>query len=363
MEEEYMRLAINLARATIGQTSPNPAVGAVVVKNGEVVGVGAHLKAGEAHAEVNALRMAGSRAEGGTIYVTLEPCSHFGRTPPCADLIIKKQLKKVVIASSDPNPLVAGRGIEKLRNAGIMVETGVLQGEADAVNPAFFHYIRNGIPFVTLKIACSLDGKTATSGRESKWITCEASRLDGHAQRRIHDAILVGIGTVMADDPKLTVHSESVEKNPIRIVLDTHLRIQEDAAVVTDGAAPTWIFTGRTIDENKAHHLQNEQVTVIQLPSENIAIEDVLGYLGEKEVTSLLVEGGSTVHGSFLQAKAFNQVIAYIAPKLIGGRDAVPAIGGEGFRHLADIPELSIKGVERLDQDLKITLLPKGGDQ
>ncbi|WP_188804410.1 bifunctional diaminohydroxyphosphoribosylaminopyrimidine deaminase/5-amino-6-(5-phosphoribosylamino)uracil reductase RibD [Sporolactobacillus putidus] len=362
MKEEYMKLAINLARATAHQTSPNPAVGAVVVNNGEIVGMGAHLKAGEAHAEVNALSMAGDRAKGGTIYVTLEPCAHFGRTPPCADLIIKKQLSKVVIASSDPNPLVAGLGIEKLRNAGISVETGVLQEEADALNSVFFHYIRQRTPYVTLKMACSLDGKTATAGGESKWITCEASRLDGHTQRRIHDAILVGIGTVMADDPKLTARSESIAENPIRVVLDTHLRIREDARVVTDGAAATWIFTGRTIDGDKARRLQSEQVTVIRLPSESIAIKDVLNDLGQKGVTSLLVEGGSAVHGSFLKAKAFNRVIAYIAPKLIGGRDAVPAIGGTGIRYLADVPELSIKNVERLDQDLKVTLIPKAGD-
>ncbi len=362
MEEKYMKLAIDLAKAAAGQTSPNPAVGAVVVNHGEIVGMGAHLKAGEAHAEVNALRMAEDRAKGGTIYVTLEPCSHFGRTPPCADLIIKKQLSKVVIASSDPNPLVAGRGIEKLRDAGIEVETGVLQKEADALNPVFFHYIRHKTPYVTLKLACSLDGKTATSGKESKWITCRASRSDGYAQRRIHDAILTGIGTVTADDPHLTAHSAYKANNPIRVILDTHLHICEDARVVTDSAAPTWIFTGKAIDGAKARRLQNEWVNIIRLPSDRIAIEDVLNYLGEKEVTSLLVEGGATIHGSFLQAGAFNQVIAYIAPRLIGGREALSAIGGTGIKHLADVPDLSIEHVEQLDRDLKVTLILKEGD-
>ncbi|RYL95467.1 bifunctional diaminohydroxyphosphoribosylaminopyrimidine deaminase/5-amino-6-(5-phosphoribosylamino)uracil reductase RibD [Sporolactobacillus sp. THM7-4] len=356
-----MKLAIDLARATIGQTSPNPAVGAVVVNQGEIVGTGAHLKAGEAHAEVNALRMAGKRADGGTIYVTLEPCSHFGRTPPCADLIIRSGLRKVVIASRDPNPLVSGRGIERMRQAGIIVETGVLQKEADQLNPFFFHFIRHRTPYVTLKIASSLDGKTATAGKESQWITGEESRRDGHRLRKIHDAILVGIGTVLADDPSLTVCSGIEGRNPVRIVLDTHLRIREDARILNDGAAPTWIFTGKGIDRNKAFRIQNDDVAVIRMPAETIKIRQLLEYLGKKEITSLLVEGGATVHGSFVLAHAYNRVIAYLAPKLIGGIDALPSVGGAGIEKLADAQELSFENVEKLGRDLKITLIPKGG--
>ncbi|RYM05698.1 bifunctional diaminohydroxyphosphoribosylaminopyrimidine deaminase/5-amino-6-(5-phosphoribosylamino)uracil reductase RibD [Sporolactobacillus sp. THM7-7] len=355
-----MRLAIDLAKATIGQTSPNPAVGAVIVNHGTIVGMGAHLKAGEAHAEVNALRMAGERAEGGTMYVTLEPCAHFGRTPPCADLIIEKGLKRVVIASSDPNPLVAGRGVDKLRRAGIAVETGVLREEADQLNRFFFHFIKEGTPFVTLKLACSMDGKIATAAGESRWITGEASRRDGHALRRVHDAILVGIGTVIADNPRLTVRSGEEGKNPVRVVLDTHLQIREEAHLVTDGAAPTWIFTGCTVDEDKARRLENGQVTIFRMPSERIEIKDVLKRLGDEKIISLLVEGGAAVHGSFLHEEAFQQVVVYTAPKLIGGKDAVSAIGGLGIRHLADVPALSIEKVERIEEDLKIILTKKG---
>lgn len=358
-KSEYMKLAIQLAKMTIGQTSPNPAVGAVVVKDGEIVGVGAHLKAGEAHAEVNALKMAGDRAEGATIYVTLEPCSHFGKTPPCADLIIEKKLKKVVIASNDPNPLVAGRGIEKMRNAGIEVETEFMKDEADALNPFFFHFIKERTPFVTLKIATSLDGKTATVSGESRWITGEASRRDGHELRHRHDAILVGIGTVLADNPQLTARLEEGARQPTRIVLDTHLRIPAGARLLTDNSAPTWIFTGADIDNKKAEQIRRGHVDIIKLNTSDINIKDVLKYLGEKGVTSLLVEGGATIHGSFLQAKAFDQVIAYLAPKLIGGQTAAAAIGGTGIEHLADVPELSIIHVGRLGDDIKITAIPK----
>lgn len=358
-KSDYMNLAIQLAKMTIGQTSPNPAVGAVVVKDGEIVGVGAHLKAGEAHAEVNALQMAGDRAEGATIYVTLEPCSHFGKTPPCADLIIEKKLKKVVIASNDPNPLVAGRGIERMRSAGIEVETGFMQEEADALNPFFFHFIKERTPFVTLKIAASLDGKTATVSGESQWITGQASRRDGHELRHQHDAILVGIGTVLSDNPRLTARREEGARQPVRVVLDTHLRIPLDSRLLTDFAAPTWIFTGADIDQKKADRIRRDHVEIIKLNTSEINVKDVLKYLGEKDVTSLLVEGGAAIHGSFLQAKAFDQVIVYLAPKLIGGQTAPSAIGGAGIRHLADVPELSIVHVDNLGDDIKITAIPK----
>ncbi|EST11525.1 bifunctional diaminohydroxyphosphoribosylaminopyrimidine deaminase/5-amino-6-(5-phosphoribosylamino)uracil reductase RibD [Sporolactobacillus laevolacticus] len=358
-DKDYMELAIHLAQMTRGQTSPNPAVGAVVVNHGSVVGVGAHLKAGEAHAEVNALRMAGDRAEGGVMYVTLEPCSHFGRTPPCADLIIKKKLKRVVIASRDPNPLVSGKGIERMRQAGITVDTGVMKKEADALNPFFFHYIRTGAPFVTLKIASTLDGKTATSIGESKWITNDQSRHDVHALREQHDAILVGIGTVLADDPQLTVRLNDEAHQPIRVVLDTHLRIPEEARLVTDSAAPTWIVTGNTIDEKKAERLNHGHIDIFQLPEEKIDVRKLLALLGEKGITSLLVEGGATVHGSFVKSRSFDRLIAYLAPKLIGGTEAIPAVGGSGIEHLAEAAKLSIERVENIGGDLKITAIPE----
>lgn len=350
-----MRLAIHLAQATKGQTHPNPAVGAVVVNHGHVVGVGAHLQAGTDHAEVHALRMAGEQAAGATLYVTLEPCAHFGRTPPCANLIIRKQLKRVVIASLDPNPLVLGKGIARMRAAGIQVETGLLKENADAVNRFFFHYIRFHTPFVTLKTACSLDGKTATRTGESQWITNDSSRRDGQKLRQQHDAVLVGIGTVLADNPRLTVRLYPEARQPIRVILDTHLRIAEDAALLTDNSAPTWIITGSGIGKEKAARISGGHVRIFTMPQAKIDIKEVLALLGEKGVTSLLVEGGAAVHGSFLKSGAFDRIVTYFAPKLIGGREALPVIGGSGIEHLSDTVHLVIERVEQLDGDLKIT--------
>ncbi|MCI1857821.1 MAG: bifunctional diaminohydroxyphosphoribosylaminopyrimidine deaminase/5-amino-6-(5-phosphoribosylamino)uracil reductase RibD [Sporolactobacillus sp.] len=353
-DEDYMKLAIQLAAATVGQTRPNPAVGAVVVKSGRVIGVGAHLKAGEAHAEVQALRMAGDQSVDSTLYVTLEPCAHFGRTPPCADLIVRKRLKRVVIATRDPNPLVAGKGTARMRAAGIQVDIGLLEQEAAAINCFFFHYIRARTPFVTLKTACSLDGKTATRTGESQWITGRAARRDGQKLRERYDAVLVGIGTALADNPRLSVRLHPQARQPVRVVLDTHLRIPEENALLTDAGAPTWIITGCTIDETKAARIGGGHVVIYRMARETVDVRDVLTLLGEKEITSLLVEGGATVHGSFLQAGAVDRLVVYAAPKLIGGTGALPAIGGAGVARLTDAARLTIKRVEKLDGDLKI---------
>ncbi|MFC3884331.1 bifunctional diaminohydroxyphosphoribosylaminopyrimidine deaminase/5-amino-6-(5-phosphoribosylamino)uracil reductase RibD [Bacillus songklensis] len=362
-DDDYMKLAIELAKATMGQTNPNPVVGAVVVNNGEVVGMGAHLRAGEAHAEVHALQMAGERAKGATIYVTLEPCSHYGKTPPCADLVVKKGIKRAVIASLDPNPLVSGKGIERMKAAGISVETGILKEEADALNKIFFHYIKTKIPYVTLKTASSLDGKTATVTGDSKWITGEQARLDVHQLRHQHDAILVGVQTVIADNPSLTTRLPGGGKHPIRIVLDASLRIPEECTLLNDGEAPTWIITGNNIDPEKAGRLRNSFVEIFPLPTEKIDIKEALTFLGEKGVTSLLVEGGSTVHGSFLKAGRFNQMISYVAPKLIGGKEAPTLFGGEGIPNINEAVQLKIQSVEYVGDDLKLTAVPLEGER
>ncbi|WP_458412043.1 bifunctional diaminohydroxyphosphoribosylaminopyrimidine deaminase/5-amino-6-(5-phosphoribosylamino)uracil reductase RibD [Schinkia sp. CFF1] len=353
-DQDYMRLAIELASKTSGQTSPNPVVGAVVVKNNQIVGMGAHLKAGEAHAEVHAIKMAGEKAKGATVYVTLEPCSHHGRTPPCADLLINSQVARVVIASTDPNPLVAGRGIEKLQNAGIEVEVGILNEEATKLNEVFFHYIATKMPYVTLKSATSLDGKIATVAGESKWITSEAARLDVHQYRHRHDGILVGVNTVIKDDPSLTTRLPLGGKNPIRIILDTHARTPLTATIVNDECAPTWIVVGKNASDDKVSALEAKNVEVIKMPTETIKIRSVLKVLGEKGITSLFVEGGSQINGSFVTAKAINQVITYIAPKMIGGALAPTSIGGEGFEKISDVLELQIKSVETIGPDIKI---------
>lgn len=351
---DYMELALRLAEAGIGQTSPNPVVGCVIVNNGEIVGIGAHLKAGEPHAEVHAVRMAGDRAEGATVYVTLEPCSHYGRTPPCADLLVEKRVARVFIATSDPNPKVSGQGIEKLRSANIQVEIGLLKERADALNEKFFHYVSTGTPFITLKSAVSLDGKTATETGESQWITGESARRDVHRYRAEHDAILVGVNTVIADNPSLTTRLSGGGKNPIRIVLDHNLRIPRDAKVLTDGEAETWIITTSAAAAEKGKNYESDSVKLLTLPSEQIEIQPLLAKLGSEEITSLFVEGGATVNGSFLRARAVQQVITYIAPKLLGGGAAPTSFEGEGIGKLTDAVGLSFVSVEKIGGDIKI---------
>jgi diaminohydroxyphosphoribosylaminopyrimidine deaminase / 5-amino-6-(5-phosphoribosylamino)uracil reductase len=358
-DQEYMKLAIELARSAAGQTSPNPLVGAVVVKDKEIIGMGAHLKAGEAHAEVHAIRMAGEKAKGATIYVTLEPCSHHGKTPPCADLIIASGIERVVVASTDTNPLVSGRGLSKLKDAGIEVETGILEEEARKMNSVFFHFIESGLPFVTLKSASSLDGKTATVTGESKWITGEAARNDVHVLRHKHDAILAGVNTVIIDNPSLTTRLPVGGKNPVRVILDSSLRIPLDSHVVMDGEAPTWVVTTRRADTQKMAALEEAGVQVVQLDGEVLEVPEMLRILGIKGITSVLVEGGAEVHGSFLKAGAFQQVISYIAPKLIGGKLAPSVFGGEGLIHIKDALPLEIKDMAMVGEDIRIVAVPQ----
>lgn len=358
-DEDYMRYALDLALGVSAQTSPNPPVGAVVVKDGAIVGIGAHLKAGEAHAEVHALEMAGDQTKGATIYVTLEPCPHHGRTPPCADLIVDKGIERAVIAVADPNEKVAGQGIKKLRNANVNVDIGVLGQEAEEVNAIFFHYTKTKSPFVTVKSAVSLDGKTATVTGDSEWITGEEARLDVHHYRHKHDAILVGVNTVIADNPKLTSRLPNGGRNPIRIILDTNLRTPLDANVMTDNEAPTWIFTGGNVTEQeKASFLEMPQVEIIQLEEEQVDINTVLGILGERKVMSVFVEGGSDVNGSFLKKQRINQLIMYMAPKLIGGKDAPTSFAGEGFQQISEILGLTIKQVAMIGEDIKVIAEP-----
>lgn len=350
-----MSFALDIARQSAGQTSPNPTVGAVVVKDGEMVGYGSHLKAGEAHAEVNALHMAGQKAKGATIYVTLEPCSHVGRTAPCTDLIIAKGIKRAVIAVIDPNEKVASTGIDRLRAAGIEVTLGVRAAEAEALNIAFFHYIKTKKPYVTVKSAVSLDGKVATTAGESQWITSATARLDSHHYRQTHDAILVGIETVLADNPSLTTRLPSGGKNPIRIILDTNLRTPLDSKVITEQEAKTWIIVGGEVSEQAKTRYQGfENVSIIQVVEKEIKIDSVLRLLGQRHITSLFVEGGATINASFLETSHINQLILYMAPKIIGGQKAPTSFAGSGFQSIAETLKLEVKSVEMIEQDIKI---------
>ncbi|WP_280768298.1 bifunctional diaminohydroxyphosphoribosylaminopyrimidine deaminase/5-amino-6-(5-phosphoribosylamino)uracil reductase RibD [Salipaludibacillus daqingensis] len=360
MNNHYMELAIKMAKETIGQTSPNPVVGCVIVNNGEIVGLGAHLKAGHEHAERHALQMAEEKARGATMYVTLEPCSHHGRTPPCADAVIEAGISKVYIASTDPNPQVAGQGIERMRKAGIAVTLGIMQKEADELNRVFFHYMKHSKPYVTLKMATSIDGKIATSSGESKWITGDEAREDGHRLRHKHDAILVGVDTVIQDDPTLTTRLEQGGKNPIRIVMDRTLRTPLNAKLVTDNQASTWIVTTRSAHKQKKRELEDLGVEIIVMDDDMISISSMLTLLAEKDITSLLVEGGGQINDSFLRSNNFQSVVKYMAPILIGGENARSSFSGNGITNLNEAPRLEIKSMERIGDDVKFVFYKEG---
>ncbi|GGF21296.1 riboflavin biosynthesis protein RibD [Halobacillus andaensis] len=361
-DQHYMRMAIEMAKGTVGQTTPNPSVAAVIVKDNQVVGLGVHVKAGEPHAEVHALKMAGEKARGADIYVTLEPCSHFGQTPPCAQAVIDAGIKRTIIASHDPNPKVSGRGVEMMEAAGIEVKTAVLRDEAGQLNRAFFHFIQTKRPYVRLKSAISMDGKIATSTGESQWITGKEARADGHRYRHQSAAILVGINTVMMDNPKLTTRIDGGGKHPVRIVLDTHLRMPQSAQLVQDPTAPTWIFTGSEIDEAQKVALESHaHVQVFSLDTPEVDVEAVLKYLGEKKITSLLIEGGATVADAFVRAGRVNEVITYMAPKLIGGKEALTSVAGEGISQLKNVAQFEFVSSERVGEDLKIISVKREG--
>ncbi|ADU30065.1 bifunctional diaminohydroxyphosphoribosylaminopyrimidine deaminase/5-amino-6-(5-phosphoribosylamino)uracil reductase RibD [Evansella cellulosilytica] len=356
MDNKYMKMAIELAKVTEGHTTPNPVVGAVIVNNNQIVGFGAHLKAGEHHAEKHAIEMAKDKTEGATIYVTLEPCSHYGRTPPCADAVIEAGIKKVIIGSVDPNPKVSGRGIKKLEDAGIEVEVGCMKEETDKLNDVFFHFVNTKKPFVTLKSATSLDGKIATRTGESQWITSEESRKDVHQLRHKNDAILVGINTVIKDDPALTTRLPDGGKNPIRVILDRELRIPMTAKLINDHASLTWVITTRLANKEKIDLLRDKGTKVLILDDDKIEISSLLYLLGEHNITSLLVEGGGTVNDSFLKSGEFQQVIVYIAPLLIGGEDALSSFSGSGIEKLADAKKLKVQSLEQIGNDIKLVL-------
>lgn len=352
----FMNLALDLAKTGIGYTSPNPCVGAVIVKDGQIIGTGAHHKAGTEHAEFTALNMAGENAAGAILYVTLEPCNHHGKTPPCTNAIINSKISKVIIATIDPNPLVSGEGIKALENAGIAVEVGLLQEDANKLNQIFFHYITTQTPYITLKCGMTLNAKLATKTLESKWITCNDSRFDAQSYRLSHDAILVGINTILADNPSLTYRGETkYPKNLIRIILDTHLKTPLDATIITDKTNPTWIVVGSKVEAEKTARYGNK-VKIIQMPDEYIDLKKLLSQLAKLQITSILVEGGYTVLTSFLELGLFNQIVTYMAPLLIGGKSAPGLFMSEGFSNLGNALKLKYEHIEMIGHDLKLVL-------
>ena len=363
-DESFMRPALALARRGYGTTSPNPMVGAVLVKGGRIIGQGWHHCAGEPHAEIEALRDAERRRnspKGATLYVTLEPCCTHGRTPPCTVAIKAAGIKRVVVAAKDPNPKHAGRGFRILRRAGIEVEHGVLAEEAPKLNEAFNHWIVQRTPFVTVKAAMTLDGKIATASGESKWITGEEARAEGMRLRAGADAILVGVNTVLADDPSLTVRETPKTKIQTsrlrRIVLDSQARTPLKAKVVSDEfAALTTIVVGKGAPARRIAALaKRAQVWTAPLRGGRIDLRWVLKRLGGEKVTSLLVEGGGEVNASFLLGGFAQRVAFFYAPKILGGRDSRKAVAGEGARSLNEILNLSDVEWRRVGEDLMMT--------
>ncbi|MDU5254237.1 MAG: bifunctional diaminohydroxyphosphoribosylaminopyrimidine deaminase/5-amino-6-(5-phosphoribosylamino)uracil reductase RibD [Veillonella sp.] len=346
----YMKRAIELAKLATGHTSPNPLVGAVVVKDNTIIGEGYHHKAGTAHAEVHALNQAGDNAKGATLYVTLEPCSHYGKTPPCVLRIIEAGIAKVIVGSTDPNPLVSGKGMELLREAGIEVVCPVCSDECAELNEHFFTYIQTGKPFVTLKSAMSLDGKIATSTGQSQWITNESSRRDGHVLRATHDAMLVGIGTILADNPQLNCRLTDSELSDALLdksILDEPITIHQPDVIILDSLV-------ESISTRKS------KSTDIVIDIKKLSIDDILTKLGELGYTSILVEGGSAIISSFVETKNFDKVVTYIGNTIIGGNDATPAVGGRGFESLKASPQLTFTKIKVLDNNIRIEAYRQG---
>ncbi len=354
-DEIFMSEALKIARNAEGRTSPNPLVGAVIVNGGRIIAEGWHRKAGTPHAEVHALNMAGDLAKGSTMYVTLEPCSHFGRTPPCANRIVESGVKRVVVAMTDPNPLVAGRGIEILRAAGISVDVGVLENDAHKLNEVFIKYITKKIPFVTAKFASSLDGKIATVSGESQWISCEESRRFTHHLRDINDGIMVGVGTVLADNPSLTTRLEN-GKNPARIVVDSNARTPLDAKILTDKLAETIIAVTANAPAEKISELENAGAKIIVAgDGERVDLKILMAELGKMEFTSILLEGGGTLNFSMIRAGLVDKVYAFIASKILGGTNALTPVEGEGFEKLTDAVHLTDLQTEKIGDDILIS--------
>ena len=349
-----MREALRIARNAEGRTSPNPLVGAVVVRDGKIIAEGWHRQAGTPHAEIHALNMAGELARDATLYVTLEPCSHFGRTPPCAQAVVDAGIRRVVAAMSDPNPKVAGRGFELLKAAGVEVEVGLLEAEARELNEVFLKWVTKKLPFVTLKFACSLDGKIATSSGESQWISCLESRKFTHHLRDINDAILVGVGTVLADNPSLT--TRLVEgKNPVRVIVDSNARTPLNSTVVTDKSARTIVAVTNNAPADRIAALKSSGVEIIFAGNgERVDLKVLMNELAAQEITSVLVEGGGTINFAMLSAGLVDKVFAFVAPKIIGGSNSLTAVEGAGFIKLSDAVELKNFTARTLGEDILI---------
>ena len=352
MHRKYMQRAIELAQKGAGWTAPNPLVGAVIVKDGRIIGEGFHEKYGQLHAERNAIASLAESAEGAVLYVTLEPCCHYGKTPPCTEAILEEKISKVYIGSRDPNPLVAGKGVKFLREHGIEVIEDFMRDECDALNPVFFHYITQKTPYVVMKYAMTMDGKIATASGESKWITGETARAHVQTLRGRYAAIMAGIGTVLADDPMLNCRLYGAHQ-PLRVIVDSHLRIPTDSKILqTAREYPTLIVCA---EENEAaEKIRACQAEVIALPDERgkVSMKRLMEYLGSRQIDSVLVEGGGELHEACRQAGIVRHVCCYVAPKILGGKEARTPVEGSGAATLTEALELSEPKITRLGEDV-----------
>lgn len=358
-----MTLALRLAAKGQGKTSPNPVVGALVVSHGRIIGQGYHHGPGQPHAEILALRQAGRRASGATLYVTLEPCGHLNkRTAPCVPAVLRSTVRRVVVAMVDPNPSVKGKGIALLRRAGLSVTVGIGRQEAELLNRAYIHWIKTGRPYVILKAGMTLDGKIATAAGESQWITGPEARKDVHRLRSQVDGVLVGIGTVLNDNPSLTARTGSradrlAERQPLRIIIDSKLRTPLTAKVLAQQSqAKTMIATTTRAARSRARRYLKRRVDVVAIPGSKgqVSLAALFTLLGRLGLTSLLIEGGSTINAAVLRAKLVNHVVLYVAPMLMGGQDAKAVIGARGPERLAQARSLRHVSVRRLGKDLVV---------
>lgn len=356
-EDKWMYRAIDLALKGGGFVNPNPKVGAVIVKDGKVIGEGYHEAFGQAHAEVNAILNTKESCRGATLYVTLEPCFHYGKTPPCVDLIVEKGFKKVVIGMKDPNPRVSGKSINKLLSNKIEVEVGILEEACENINPGFLKLMREKRPYVLLKGAMTLDGKIATAGGESQWISGEASRRKVHDLRHEYQAIIVGINTVLKDDPLLNTRRPMESVNPIRIIVDSKGRIPMSSQIVkTSHEYNTLLATTNHIDPNKKLALEKAGLRVLCLEAvnERVDIKMLLKKLGELSIASVLLEGGGTLNDAFLRNKCVDEVIFFIAPMILGGKEALTIVEGEGVEKLSEAINVSFLEYTMIGKDLCI---------
>lgn len=355
-DRKFMKKALVLARKGLGRTSPNPAVGAVLVKNGVIIASDYHRKAGTPHAEPMVLEKAGSASRGATLYVTLEPCCHTAKkTPPCTELIINSGIKRVVAAMLDPNPMVSGKGMMQLQNAGIITETGLMEDKARVLNEAFTKFITTCTPFVVLKMAQSLDGKIATARGESQWITGETSRQYVHRLRNEADAVLTGSGTVRKDNPSLDCRIRG-GRNPYRVIVDSALRMPLSARVLGHGDGKTIIATTRKASDRKIHQIEKtgNRVLIVKEKNGRVDLQHLMKELARLEIISVMIEGGSSVAASALSGGIVDKVLFFIAPKIIGGRDSIPSVGGKSPVTLKNVIQLQDFKAIRLGQDILI---------